>query len=549
MMQQDNNQTETFDEQFDYIIVGAGSAGCVLANRLSSNPNLRVLLIDAGSKDAYPWIHIPVGYLYCINNPKTDWMFKTSNQPGLNNRSLIYPRGKVLGGSSSINGMIYMRGQSEDYNAWADISGDPSWQWNSVLPIFKKMEDYHGGANEFHGAGGLWRVDKQRLKWKVLDVFRSAATQAGIPAVDDFNKGNNFGSSYFDVTQRNGWRLNASKAFLKPIKTRKNLTILTNALVDHLVMQGKHCAGVKFTRAGRTFIATASKETLLSAGAIGSVQILERSGIGNADLLTSLGIPVVHNLPGVGENLQDHLQIRMVYKIDYLKTLNTRVASWWGKALIGLQYLLFRSGPMSMAPSQLGLFACSSPEHSRPNIQYHVQPLSLEKFGDPLHTFNAFTASVCNLRPTSRGSVHIATKERDAPPLINPNYLDTSEDKQVAIEAVRFTRQIVSQPVFAEYLPVELKPGKQFANDDELLSQVGLIGTTIFHPVGTCKMGKSSDPMAVVDSELRVVGLSALRVVDASVMPTITSGNTAAPTMMIAEKISELLLSRQAHGN
>jgi choline dehydrogenase len=548
-MAQANKQDQIFDQPFDYIVVGAGSAGCVLANRLSSNPNLRVLLIDAGAKDTYPWIHIPVGYLYCINNPKTDWLFKTSNQSGLNNRSLIYPRGKVLGGSSSINGMIYMRGQAEDYNVWAEMTGDSSWRWDAVLPFFKKMEDYHGGANEFHGAGGPWRVDKQRLKWKVLDVFRLAAAQAGIPAVDDFNRGNNFGSSYFDVTQKNGWRLNASKAFLNPIKDRSNLTILTNALVEHLVVDNKHCSGVRFVHAGRTIIAKASKETLLSAGAIGSVQILERSGIGSAQHLSALNIKTTHDLPGVGENLQDHLQIRMVYKISRLKTLNTLAANWWGKCLIGLQYLLTRSGPMSMAPSQLGLFANSSENPARPNIQYHVQPLSLEKFGDPLHTFNAFTASVCNLRPSSRGSIHITSKELDAPPFINPNYLSTDQDKKVAIDAVRFTRQIVTQSAFDQYSPVELKPGKQFDSDEDLLKQIGEIGTTIFHPIGTCKMGKPSDPMAVVDSELKVIGLTGLRVVDASVMPTITSGNTAAPTMMIAEKISQLLLDKQVNGS
>ena len=548
-MAQANKQDQIFDQPFDYIVVGAGSAGCVLANRLSSNPNLRVLLIDAGAKDTYPWIHIPVGYLYCINNPKTDWLFKTSNQSGLNNRSLIYPRGKVLGGSSSINGMIYMRGQAEDYNVWAEMTGDSSWRWDAVLPFFKTMEDYHGGANEFHGAGGPWRVDKQRLKWKVLDVFRLAAAQAGIPAVDDFNRGNNFGSSYFDVTQKNGWRLNASKAFLNPIKDRSNLTILTNALVEHLVVDNKHCSGVRFVHAGRTIIAKASKETLLSAGAIGSVQILERSGIGSAQHLSALNIKTTHDLPGVGENLQDHLQIRMVYKISRLKTLNTLAANWWGKCLIGLQYLLTRSGPMSMAPSQLGLFANSSENPARPNIQYHVQPLSLEKFGDPLHTFNAFTASVCNLRPSSRGSIHITSKELDAPPFINPNYLSTDQDKKVAIDAVRFTRQIVTQSAFDQYSPVELKPGKQFDSDEDLLKQIGEIGTTIFHPIGTCKMGKPSDPMAVVDSELKVIGLTGLRVVDASVMPTITSGNTAAPTMMIAEKISQLLLDKQVNGS
>jgi choline dehydrogenase len=528
---------------FDYIVVGAGSAGCVLANRLSSDPQNNVLLIDAGSRDNYLWIHIPVGYLYCINNPKTDWMFKTKPQPGLNDRSLIYPRGKVLGGSSSINGMIYMRGQAEDYDQWAKQSGDSSWSWREVLPYFKKMEDYHSGASEFHGVGGEWRVDKQRLKWKVLDVFRAAAEQAGIPPVGDFNRGNNFGSSYFDVSQKNGWRLNASQAFIKPIRDRKNLTVLTGASIDRLVFNGSRCEGISFLYDGQQQIALAEKEVLLSAGAIGSVQILERSGIGDEKRLQSLNIPVVKHLPGVGENLQDHLQIRLVYRVSGLRTLNVLASRWWGKLLIGLQYLLTRSGPMSMAPSQLGAFAHSSSAHDRPNIQYHVQPLSLDKFGDPLHSFNAFTASVCNLRPSSRGSVHITSKDLAEPPAINPNYLDSSEDKQVALEALRFTRNIMQQKAFNDFDAQEFRPGPSFNSDEELLKQIGEIATTIFHPVGTCKMGKPDDPMAVVDSDLKVFGLNGLRVVDASVMPTITSGNTAAPTMMIAQKIADKILA------
>jgi choline dehydrogenase len=528
--------------EFDYIIVGAGSAGCILANRLSQNPELKVLLIDAGGTDNYLWIHIPVGYLYCINNPKTDWMFKTVAQPGLNGRSLIYPRGKVLGGSSSINGMIYMRGQSQDYDEWASLTGDNSWSWVAVLEHFKNIEDYHGGPSDFHGSGGEWRVEKQRLSWKILEAFKAAANQFGIPSVEDFNQGCNEGVSYFDVTQKKGWRLNSSKAFLQPAAQRSNLTVITNAAVDCLILDDLSCKGVKFLLNGQCYLAIAKRETLLSAGTIGSVQILERSGVGNKALLEGMGIECKKHLPGVGENLQDHLQIRMVYKVKGFRTLNKVAANWWGKLLIGLQYILTRRGPMSMAPSQLGAFTYSSNAHVRPNIQYHVQPLSLDKFGEPLHIFNAFTASVCNLRPTSRGSVHITSPAPECPPLINPNYLSSQEDRQVAIESIGVTRSIIKQPVFGSAEIVEHKPGKQFVEDDELLSQIAEIGTTIFHPVGTCKMGKVDDPNAVVDSNLRVFGIEGLRVVDASVMPTITSGNTAAPTMMIAEKIARQIM-------
>ena len=535
------NQANTYD----YIIIGAGSAGCMLAKRLTENPQKRVLLIEAGKSDNYIWIHIPVGYLYCIDNPRADWRFKTVAEKGLNGRSLLYPRGRVLGGCSSINGMIYMRGQAGDYESWVQATGDEAWSWENALKRYKSFEDYHGDANQWHGKGGEWTVSKQRLRWPIMDKFRDAAVEAGIPASDDFNRGDNFGVGYFDVSQRKGWRLNTSKAFLKDAVKRSNLTVLTEAIVTKLKIDPvtKNCSGVVYRQNGISTEAVidSTGEVILSAGAIGSVQILERSGIGAASHLNKLGIPVLADLPGVGENLQDHLQLRMVYKVNGIKTLNTKANSLFGKMMIGLEYLLKRSGPMSMAPSQLGAFAYSSPDQKSANVEYHVQPLSLEKFGEDLHSFNAFTASVCNLRPTSRGNVHITSTDPEAPPAIHPNYLSTDEDRKVAAESLRLTRNIVEQSALAPYAPEEYKPGIQYQSDEELVKAAGDIGTTIFHPVGTCKMGRDDDPMAVLDSQLRVRGIHQLRVVDASAMPKITSGNTAAPTMMIAERVAELL--------
>ena len=530
---------------YDYIIIGAGSAGCMLAKRLTENPQKKVLLIEAGKSDNYIWIHIPVGYLYCIDNPRADWRFKTVAEKGLNGRSLLYPRGRVLGGCSSINGMIYMRGQEGDYASWVQATGDDAWSWENALQRYKSFEDYHSEANQWHGKGGEWTVSKQRLRWPIMDKFRDAAVEAGIPASDDFNRGDNFGVGYFDVSQRKGWRLNTAKAFLKDAVKRSNLTVLTEAIVTKLKIDPvtKNCYGVEWRKNGLTVESLIHQggEVILSAGAIGSVQILERSGIGAASHLNKLGIPVLADLPGVGENLQDHLQLRMVYKVNGIKTLNTKANSLFGKMMIGLEYLLKRSGPMSMAPSQLGAFAYSSADQKSANVEYHVQPLSLEKFGEDLHSFNAFTASVCNLRPTSRGSVHITSTDPEAPPAIHPNYLSTDEDRKVAAESLRLTRNIVKQSALAPYAPEEYKPGIQYQSDEELVKAAGDIGTTIFHPVGTCKMGRDDDPMAVLDSQLRVRGIHQLRVVDASAMPTITSGNTAAPTMMIAERVAELL--------
>ena len=535
---------------YDYIIIGAGSAGCLLAKSLSANPNKKVLLIEAGKNDNYIWIHIPVGYLYCIDNPRADWRFKTANEAGLNGRSLLYPRGRVLGGCSSINGMIYMRGQEGDYNSWVTATGDESWSWQNALRRYKAIEDYHGPANEWHGKGGEWTVSKQRLRWPIMDVFKQAAIETGIPASDDFNTGDNFGVGYFDVSQRDGWRLNAAKAFLRDAAKRSNLTVVTQALVDKLLIDPatKNCYGVQYLKDGVLTKAlchiAAQGDVILSAGAIGSVQVLERSGVGAADRLNALGIPVMSDLPGVGENLQDHLQLRMIYKVNGIKTLNTKANTLWGKMLIGLEYFFKRSGPMSMAPSQLGAFAFSAPDQERANVEYHVQPLSLEKFGEDLHSFNAFTASVCNLRPSSRGSVHINSLDPEAPPVIAPNYLSTEEDRRIAVESLRLTRKIVQSPALAPYTPEEYKPGSRYQSDEELVKAAGDIGTTIFHPVGTCKMGCADDPMAVLDSQLRVRGVGHLRVVDASAMPTITSGNTAAPTMMIAQRAAELIAGK-----
>ena len=532
---------------YDYIIIGAGSAGCLLANRLSKNTAKRVLLIEAGKNDRYIWIHVPVGYLYCIDNPRADWRFKTAQEPGLNGRSLLYPRGRVIGGCSSINGMIYMRGQAADYASWVEATGDSAWSWEHALRRYKSIEDYHGAPNEWHSKGGEWTVSRQRLRWPIMDVFQQAAVEAGIPASDDFNRGDNFGVGYFDVSQRAGWRLNTAKAFLREAAKHSNLTVITQAVVDKVLIDpvSKNAYGVQYRKDGVLHQALCDiehhGEIIVSGGAIGSVQILERSGIGAATHLNALKIPVMSDLPGVGENLQDHLQLRMVYKVSGIKTLNTKANTLWGKLMIGLEYVLKRSGPMSMAPSQLGAFAYSSPEQTRANVEYHVQPLSLEKFGEDLHAFNAFTASVCNLRPTSRGSVHITSLDPEAPPVIAPNYLSTAEDRRVAAQSLRLTRQIVQSPALQPYAPEEYKPGVQFQSEAELVKAAGDIGTTIFHPVGTCKMGRDDDPMAVLDSQLRVRGVQHLRVVDASAMPTITSGNTAAPTMMIAQRAAELI--------
>ena len=533
---------------YDYIIVGGGTAGCVLANRLSADPDLTVLLLEAGGQDDYFWIDIPVGYLYTIGNPRTDWCYTIEPDPGLNGRTIGYARGKVLGGCSSINAMIYMRGQKTDYDHWASL-GNRGWSWDDVLPVFKRSEDYQHGADDFHGVGGELRVEEKRVSWEILEAWRDAAEECGIPKIDEFNRGDNFGNAYFQMNQRGGRRWSGTKAYLRPVMARPNLTVRVDAQVERLVIEsndsgdpgggGHRATGVTLVGAGDADVLEARREVILAAGSIGSPQILQLSGIGPGAVLRQQGIDVVHELPGVGENLHDHLQIRTMYTVKNTVTLNTRVHSLFGKAAMGLEYLLFKTGPLTMPPSQLGAFAKSDPTRESANIEWHVQPLSLDKFGDPLHTFDAITPSVANLQPTSRGHVRIKSADPLDAPAITLNYLSTREDRDIAIAGLRFTRRIMAANALARFQPEEWKPGLQSQSDEELSHAAADLGSTIFHPVGTCRMGR--DPLAVVDDRLAVHGIAGLRVIDASIMPRITSGNTNAPTVMIAEKGAEFI--------
>jgi len=537
-----SKMAKRLEGDFDYIVVGAGTAGCIVANRLSADPGNRVLILEAGGSDNWIWFHIPVGYLFAIGNPRSDWMFRTEPEAGLNGRSLAYPRGKVIGGSSAINAMISMRGQAADYDHWRQL-GLGGWGWDDVRPAFRRLEDHFLGESEHHGTGGGWRIEAPRLSWKILDAVADAAEEMGIRKIADFNTGDNEGIGYFHVNQKRGRRWSSARGFLKPALKRPNLRLEKDVLVDRLIIENGRVAGVRFIQAGEAAEARASGEVILCAGSIGSIQVLHRSGIGPADWLAPLGIETVLDRQGVGRNLQDHLQQRAIYKVTGVRTLNETYYSLLRRGLMGLDYAFRRRGPLTMAPSQLGIFTRSDPHRERANIQFHVQPLSLDKFGDPLHRFPAITVSACNLQPTSRGTVRIRSTRTDEAPSIAPNYLSTAEDRQVAADAIRTTRRLMKQPALARYRPEEFLPGPAVGDDDASLAKAaGDIGTTIFHPVGTARMGTASDPMAVVDERLRVHGIAGLRVADASVMPTITSGNTNTPTAMIAEKGAAMIL-------
>ncbi|MBV9237788.1 MAG: GMC family oxidoreductase N-terminal domain-containing protein [Xanthobacteraceae bacterium] len=531
-------------EHFDYVIIGAGSAGCILANRLSADPTTRVLLIEAGDNDRSIWTRIPIGYMYMIGHPGFDWCFETQPEPQLKGRKIAQPRGKVLGGSSSINGMIQIRGQAADFDHWRQL-GLEGWGWDSVLPYFKRHEDFALGADNFHAVGGELGVSPQRVNWPILDAVRRAAVEDGVDETNDFNTGAGEGVGPYHVIQRNGVRSRAARAFLRPARNRRNLRLETNAMASRILFEGRRAVGIEYRQRGALRQVRARREVIIAAGSIKTPQLLMLSGIGPGAHLAEHGISVLADRAGVGANLQDHLQMLLTYRLEGTHTLNQRYNAPFGRVGIALEYALLRRGPMAMGPSPLGIFLRSDQDRDRANLAFTVLPFSRVAPGmkSNFHPFPAITMSVYTCRPTSRGTVRLKNADVTASPELRFNYLSTPEDRELAIASIRITRRLMGRKALAAYRPVEIRPGPQVGDgDDALLEAFRTHATTIFHPVGTARMGSVHDGNAVVDARLRVIGLDGLRVIDASVMPTITSGNTNAPTMMIAEKGAAMVL-------